>query len=70
MPKPVSRRRLIQKLRKLGFFGPFVGGRHQFMERGNLKIIIPNPHNKDIGSSLVSKIIRDINAVPEEFDDL
>jgi len=70
MPRPVSRRRLIQKLRKLGFRGPFVGGRHQFMERGSLRITIPNPHGKDIGSAILSRIIHDTGISPKEFEDL
>jgi len=70
MPKPVSRRELIQKLKRLGFVGPFTGGRHQFMERKGFKIIIPNPHGKDIGSSLLARILRDIEISSEEFESL
>jgi len=70
MPKPVSRRELIHKLKKLGFNGPFSGGRHQFMEQRGFKIIIPNPHGKDIGSLLLSKILRDIGISSQEFENL
>ena len=70
MPKPVSRRELIRKFKKLGFVGPFIGGRHQFMERRGFKISIPNPHGKDIGSSLLSRILHDIEISSEEFEKL
>ena len=69
MPKlaPVSRRVLIEKLRKLGFTGPFSGTRHQYMERGAEKIFIPNPHGKDIGAPLIKAIIEQVGIVLEEF---
>lgn len=70
MPKPVSRRELIRKLKQFGFVGPCAGGRHQFMERRKMKIIIPNPHGKDIGSSLLSQIIRDVGISPGEFENV
>jgi hypothetical protein len=41
---PISRKNLIKKFRNLGFSGPYSGGRHQFMVKGELKIRIPNPH--------------------------
>jgi hypothetical protein len=44
MAKPISRRELIRRFRSLGFTGPISGGRHQFVEKGELKVRIPNPH--------------------------
>ncbi len=41
---PIKRKELIRQLRKLGFSGPLVGGNHQYMVQGKLKIWIPNPH--------------------------
>jgi predicted RNA binding protein YcfA (HicA-like mRNA interferase family) len=41
---PIKRRELIRYLRQLGFSGPYAGGNHEFMKRGNLKLPIPNPH--------------------------
>jgi len=40
----ISRTELIRRLRKLGFEGPYSGGRHSFMKRGSLKLRIANPH--------------------------
>ena len=58
MPKPISTKKLIQNLRLLGFTGPFSGGRHMFMEKGSLKLRVPNPHKGDISKSLLSEILR------------
>ena len=60
MPKlgPIKRNELIKFLLMLGFEGPFSGGKHQFMVKGNLTIRIPNPHQSDIGKELLSKIFR------------
>jgi len=46
MPRlgPIKRKDLIQRLRRLGFDGPFSGARHQFMVNGDITIRIPNPH--------------------------
>ena len=41
---PVSRRELVRKLKRLGFEGPFPGGKHEWMRRGGLRLTIPNPH--------------------------
>lgn len=70
MPKPISRRELIRRLRKFGFVGPFVGGRHQFMERDRRRISIPNSHGKEIGSALLGEILHEIGVTSEEFENL
>jgi hypothetical protein len=41
---PVKRYTLIKCLRKCGFDGPYSGGKHPFMVKGNLTLTIPNPH--------------------------
>ncbi len=41
---PVTRRELISRLREFGFDGPFAGGRHEFMVKGQLRLTVPNPH--------------------------
>lgn len=55
---PVSRRELVRKLKALGFEGPFPGGRHQWMRRGDLRITIPNPHPSAIDPGLIRRILR------------
>jgi len=65
----ISRRELVRKLRRLGFDGPFSGGRHQFMIRGSLKLRIPNPHaGKDIHVSLLREILRQAGISADEWD--
>jgi hypothetical protein len=46
MPKinPISRKELISKLKALGFEGPFIATKHQYMIKEKHKIFIPNPH--------------------------
>jgi len=51
---PVSRRKLIERLTQLGFDGPYTGGRHMFMLRGEHRLIIPNPHEEDIGVAIAT----------------
>ena len=46
MPKlpPVSWRDLVKRLRELGFEGPYEGGKHLYMIRGDVVVTLPNPH--------------------------
>ncbi|MBI5280237.1 MAG: type II toxin-antitoxin system HicA family toxin [Candidatus Solibacter usitatus] len=56
--RPVSRRELVRRLRKLGFHGPFQEGKHPFLVRGVLRLPVPNPHEGDIGIDLLGRILR------------
>ncbi len=66
---PISRRKLIAALRRLGFTGPFSGGRHEFMVRGELVVTIPNPHRGDIGVGLLAVILRQAVVTRPEWED-
>jgi predicted RNA binding protein YcfA (HicA-like mRNA interferase family) len=55
---PISRRRLVRALRSAGFDGPYTGGKHAFMIRGELTLTLPNPHQGDIGRDLLTRILR------------
>ncbi len=69
MSNTISRRELIKKFRKLGFKGPFSGGKHQFMIKGRQKIRIPNPHKgEDVHISLLKEILRQAGISFEEWD--
>lgn len=68
MPKSISWRKLIQKFRMLGFSGPYSGGRHLFMVRGELKVRIPNPHRSDISKHLVAEILRQAGISNKDWD--
>jgi predicted RNA binding protein YcfA (HicA-like mRNA interferase family) len=69
MPKlaPVSRRKFIQRLHELGFEGPFSGGKHPQMKRGDLTFIIPNQHEGDIGPGFLSRLLRQAGVSREEL---
>ena len=65
---PLSRNELIRKLKSIGFVGPYSATRHQYMEKGEQKIFIPNPHgNKDIGVPLLKQIMKQIEIDRNEF---
>lgn len=69
MPATISRRELIRKFRSLGYEGPFSGGRHQFMIKGQKKIRIPNPHGSgDVHISLIKEILRQAGISNDEWD--
>ncbi len=72
MPRfgPIKRRELIHYLKQCGFVGPYSGGRHQFMIRGNLRIRIPNPHRSDIGRNLLKQILMEAGIETEEWERL
>ncbi len=55
---PIKWKELVSKLRRFGFIGPFVGGKHPYMVKGNLVLTIPNPHKGDIGISLLIRILK------------
>jgi predicted RNA binding protein YcfA (HicA-like mRNA interferase family) len=56
--KPISQNTLVKKLRKFGFEGPFPGGKHLYMIKENIRLTIPNPHRKEIGIDLLSRLLR------------
>ena len=68
MPKNISWRKLVQKFKRLGFHGPFSGGRHLFMIKKDLKIHIPNPHRGDISKHLVAEILRQAGISAEDWE--
>ena len=72
MPRfgPVKRKDLIHYLRKLGFTGPYSGGKHQFMIRGDRTLRVPNPHQGDIGKELLIRIIKQAGIDKDEWEKL
>lgn len=55
---PIKRKDLIRYLKALGFQGPYSGGKHQFMVKGEITLSVPNPHKGDIGRELLSRVLR------------
>lgn len=67
---PVKRRDLVAALRKLGFTGPYSGGKHEFMQRGNLVLTIPNPHRGDISRLLLPIVLKQAGVAREQWEEL
>ena len=58
----------MRKLRKLGFEGPFPGGRHSRMVNLETGQIVPIPiHSKDVGVGLIREIIRQVGISRDEW---
>jgi predicted RNA binding protein YcfA (HicA-like mRNA interferase family) len=68
--RPIKQKKLIRFLRKLDFIGPYSGGKHQFMVKGELRIRIPNPHKKDIGINLLRLILKEAEISKETWEKL
>lgn len=68
--KATKRSNLILFLKKCGFDGPYAGGKHQFLIKGNLRLTIPNPHQSDIGINLLEKILKQAGISKEEWENL
>jgi predicted RNA binding protein YcfA (HicA-like mRNA interferase family) len=56
--RPPKRRQLIAGLRRAGFSGRYSGGRHEFMQKGDLVLAVPNPHRGDVSVGLLAVILR------------
>jgi hypothetical protein len=39
---PIKRKELLRYFRQLDYRGPYSGGKHQFMVKGQLRVRIPN----------------------------
>ncbi len=72
MPRfgPIKQRDFVKYLRRAGFDGPYSGGKHPFVVKGDLTITIPNPHKQDIGRELLAKILRQAEISREEREKL
>ena len=67
---PISRKDLIRALRQARFDGPYSGGKHPFMLKGDLTLTVPNPHHCDIGRELLARILRQAGISREEWERL
>jgi len=64
---PCGRVELVRKLKKLGFDGPYPGGRHSYMKRGSYRQIIPNAHGRQIDSVLIREILKQAGISEEDW---
>lgn len=72
MPKlqPISQRKLVQKLRKLGFLGPYQAGKHPYMIKNDIVLTIPNPHEGDVSADLIVRILRQGNIKKDDWKNI
>jgi predicted RNA binding protein YcfA (HicA-like mRNA interferase family) len=54
----IKRKELIEMRLRIGFEGPFTGGKHEFLVKGELRLVLPNPHAGEIGKELLARILR------------
>ncbi|EMG36943.1 putative periplasmic or secreted lipoprotein [Desulfocurvibacter africanus PCS] len=64
---PLSRRELVRKLRRLGFEGPYSGGRHAFMLGREKRAVIPNPHGGDISPAFIREFLKQTDIDAEDW---
>lgn len=67
---PIKRKDLIHALKQAGFDGPYAGGKHEFMVKGNLRLTLPNPHHGEIGKELLSRILKQAGISRSEWEKL
>jgi predicted RNA binding protein YcfA (HicA-like mRNA interferase family) len=67
---PIKQKELVRCLRLYGFDGPYSGGKHLFMVKGDITMTIPNPHKGDIRKELLMKILRQAGVSKEEWEKL
>ena len=65
---PISRKDLIRCLRAMGFDGPYSGGKHSFMIKGDVTLTLPNPHRGDISRELLACILRQAGISRKEWE--
>jgi predicted RNA binding protein YcfA (HicA-like mRNA interferase family) len=59
---------LVRKLKEFGFKGPYPGGKHGWMEKENIRLIIPNPHKGDIDVGLIRRLLKQAKIRHEEWN--
>ena len=55
---PIKRKDLLKALKQSGFEGPYAGGKHELLVKGELRLVIPNPHQPEISKELLARILR------------
>ena len=72
MPKagPIKHRDLIRYLRKLGWEGPYAGGKHEYMVKGQKRLALPNPHQREISQALLAKVLQQAGVSTTDWEKL
>jgi predicted RNA binding protein YcfA (HicA-like mRNA interferase family) len=67
---PIKRNELIKVLKGVGFEGPFAGGKHEFLVKGELRLILPNPHQGEISKGLLIRILKQANISRKDWEEI
>jgi predicted RNA binding protein YcfA (HicA-like mRNA interferase family) len=67
---PIKRKDLIYYLKQLSFEGPYSGGKHQFMVKGDITLRLPNSHQGDVGKELLARILRQARIDRDDWEKL
>jgi predicted RNA binding protein YcfA (HicA-like mRNA interferase family) len=72
MPRlgPIKREVLIRYLGRLGFAGPYPGGKHEYLVRGRVRVWVPNPHQGDVSREFLARIQRQAGIDRDEWEKL
>ena len=65
---PTKRKDLIKALKKAGVEGPFAGGKHEFLVKGELRLVLPNPHQNEISKDLLARILKQANISRKDWE--
>jgi predicted RNA binding protein YcfA (HicA-like mRNA interferase family) len=66
----IKRKNLIKAPKLAGFEGPCAGGKHEFLVKGELRLVLPNPHQGEIGRELLARILRQAHISRSAWEDL
>jgi predicted RNA binding protein YcfA (HicA-like mRNA interferase family) len=64
---PVSWTDFVRRLRRLGFEGPYQGGKHPYMIKGDMVLTIPSPHRREISIVLLGRLLRQAGITREQW---
>jgi predicted RNA binding protein YcfA (HicA-like mRNA interferase family) len=67
---PIKRKDLIKALKLAEFDGPHAGGKHEFLVKGELRLVIPNLHQGEISKELLARILGQANIKRSEWENL
>ena len=68
MPKPISQREMVRRLKRLGWQGPHQQGSHPYMVKESRRLTIPNPRRGQIDWSLTRRILAQGGISPAEWE--
>jgi predicted RNA binding protein YcfA (HicA-like mRNA interferase family) len=65
---PTKCKDLVKVLKQAGFAGPYAGGKHEFMVKGELQLVLPNPHQGEISKDLLVRILHQANISRSDWE--